>query len=285
MKTLYTAAFIMITVLFALPLAAGGEDIMTCARLHYDNGEYYNAVTETMRYRFLYPDGKYVPAGMLLAGKAYFRGDNYSRSMELLDDCALRYGKTPEGEEALFVGAMARLKQGSPLFALSNFSKYMDVYGDSLYTEKVIFNRCYGAALLNDFEGSLQLVREYREKYPRGEYLEQAGMLEGDVVGEMNRPLKSPLGAVMGSMLVPGFGHFYTGNYRTGFFTLMTNAVFISLIVHGIMTGNIFQWMFFGFVELNFYQYSIIGAMRSVYEYNSRDDFQRRLRMKVSVDF
>ena len=109
--------------------------------------------------------------------------------------------------------------------------------------------------------------------------------LSSDIAAEEARPKKSFALATMGSIVMPGFGYFYTGNYKLGAISLLSNACFIALAVHGVLTGNIFQLMFFGLIELSFYQNSIYGAMRSVAEYNSNERFTRRVRLQMQQHF
>ena len=47
-------------------LYASGKDILKLGKLHIDNGEYYNAITEMMRYQCIFPRGQYYSDSMLL---------------------------------------------------------------------------------------------------------------------------------------------------------------------------------------------------------------------------
>ena len=268
-------------------LAAEGteKETFNLARDFYNQGEYFHSVTELMRYRHLYPRGTYGAESALLLGKAYMRGNDYGRAVEALRYCSGAYRGKPSGEEALYLLGYMRISQGSPLYGMKNFQDYLTNYGEGTYTERVHLYRSYGAALMGDPTGARELVQLYQTMYPQGAYSAKALELDNALIDEINRPKKSATVALLGSLVLPGFGHFYTENYKTGVLALLSNALFISLIAHGVVTDNTFQWAFFSIIELSFYQYSLYGALRDVAEYNSREPFYKGLRLSIEREF
>lgn len=258
---------------------------MDLVRDLYRSGEYHHAVTEVMRYQYLYPRGSFAAEGLLIEGLSYLKGNNYDGASEALGKCSTFYKTKPEGEEALFYLGYMRLQAGSPLYAMRSFKQYLIRYEDSRFTEKVHYYRVFNASYMGDLPGARQMILTYRHLYPKGAYMENLQQVDSSIMAEINRPRKSMLLAVMGSMVFPGFGHFYTGNYRNGFLSLIANAVFISLTVRGVMVNNPYQWGLFGFIELQFYLYSLYGAMRDVNAYNSSNSFYRGLRFMMQQEF
>jgi outer membrane protein assembly factor BamD (BamD/ComL family) len=269
----------------AIQARADEKSLMDCSRHYYLKGEYYNAITEIMRYQCLYPAGTMLPEALLLKGKASYRGDDYSGAIQSLENCYARYQGTPAGEEALYLTGIIQMSGDSAIFAIGTFSMYLDRYGDSMFAEKVRLNQCYAHLLAGEYRKARQRMEEYRKKYPAGDYLLEVDRLAADLDQEESRPEKSLAVAALGSMVLPGFGFFYTGNYATGVFSLLSNACFISLMVDVILIGNMFQWMLFGFLEFSFYQYSVIGGMRSVNEYNRGQDFRKSVRLRIEQRF
>ncbi len=273
-----------------IPVAAAAQETgekqqIDLARSLYHEGEYYHAITETMRYRHLYPRGRFYAAGLLIEGMSYMKGGSYDAATRALSRCSGLFSRTREGEEALFYLGYMRLRAGSPLYALRSFNQYLLRYEDARFTEKVHYYRVYNTALMGDMAGARQMIGLYRNLYPKGAYRENLLQVDRAILEEVNRPRKSMLLAVTGSMILPGFGHFYTGNYRTGFLSLLANATFISLTVMGVMNDNPYQWGLFGFIELQFYLYSLYGAMRDVNEYNRSRPFYRGLRLMMQQEF
>lgn len=265
-------------------LAADEASLIESAMRYYENGEYYNAATEAMRCQYLYPSGTLYPMSLLLQGKALYAGGDYSGALSAIDRCRKDFPSSPAGNEAAYLAGRMRIS-GSAAFALSHYSKYIDFYGDSIFTEKVFRDSCWAALFMGDFPKAKKYSAAYRSKYPQGEYLAAVKELEEEIAAEEKRPTKSMLLAVGGSLIVPGFGYFYTGRFWLGTLSLLTNACLIAIVADGIIRGNIFRWAFFGLLELSFYGYSINGAVKSVQEYNSRDRFVERMKIKFEARF
>lgn len=285
MRRYLKGAVIFYLLLFSLSAAADEKKQIDLARSLYKAGEFHHAVTEVMRYRYLYPGGRFAAESLFVEGMSYLKGSNYDAASLALGKCSMLYRATPEGEEALFYLGYMRLRAGSPLYAMRSFKQYLLRYEDSRFTEKVHYYRVFNAAMMGDLPGARQMILTYRHLYPQGAYGENLQQVDSSILAEVNRPRKSMVLALTGSIILPGFGHFYTGNYRTGFLSLLANAVFISLTVHGVMHNNPYQWGLFGFIELQFYLYSLYGAMRDVNAYNSSTSFYRGLRLMMQQEF
>ncbi len=264
---------------------SGEKELFDLARGFYAGGEYYSAITEVMRYQHLYPSGKYYPASLLLMGKAYYRGENYGLAVQAFTTGFSSYKDTPEGEESLFLLGKVRLLEGSPFFAVKTLQEYRYVYGKGIFDEPAALDLSRAYALIADFDLALEGIKKYREGYPSGKLGDDALALEKIVQDEMNRPQKSILTAMLGSLALPGFGHFYTGNIANGALSLLSNVVLIFLTYDGYRSGNRPQMFFFGLTEFIFYQYSLAGAAYSVQEYNSREPYYKRVRLGITAGF
>jgi len=249
--------------LFKSLLYAEGKDIIDLAAKHYSNGEYYSAVTELLRYQYLYPKGALYPESLLILGKAYFKGNNYNMAVYSMYTCYSDFMNASVGEEALYLLGSMKLLQGSPYFALRNLKEYKASYKNGKYIEETDLNICYASVLINDLKSLNIFIAKYRKNYPEGRYLAELNNLEALVLEEVNRTRKSVWVSVLGSILIPGFGHFYTGNFKLGMLTLFTNALLGFLIYNGYRNDSTFQMILFSVIELSFYQYSIIGGIRS----------------------
>jgi len=276
---------ILATLLLRVPLFSGEADIIDLANKHYSRGDYYSSKTETMRYQALYPKGKFFPNSMVLAGKSCLKGENFACAVHTLYSCYRKYPSVFPGEESLYLLGYLKLQQGSPYYALRRFQEYGYVYPGGFFKERVELNICYAIALTGDLENSINRIKKFNEKYPKSSLKKEAVTLEDGIIRELNRPRKSMLVSVLGSVVIPGFGHFYTGNYSTGFLSFFTNALLVYLIYNGCQSGNMFQTVFFSLAEFSFYQYSIYGAIRDVYDYNSRKNYYRRLKLGLSHQF
>ncbi len=277
--------FFIIIIYFLLPLdnlVSNERKLIKLADNYINNGEYYNAITEIMRYQYLYPEGKDFPHSLLMLGDAYKRGGNYYKSIKSYQNCYDRYKDIREGERALVELGNLRLVKGSSYFAFRSFQEYLYIYKNGLYTEEVDADICFAKALMNDVGGASESINGYKRKYPDGRYQKKVNDLQELIDTTINKPRKSLWVSVMGSIFMPGFGHFYTGKYSLGFLSFFTNAALIYLFYDAVRDDDKFRMIFFGVGEFSFYQYSLYSAISNVYDYNSRDKFYKNVRLYLS---
>jgi hypothetical protein len=278
----------LVVVAGACAMAAAGErEILDTALRLYEGGDYHGAITEALRYQCLYPSGTSYARVMLLMGKAYYRGDNYQAALGVLFSCGRGYPGSPEGEEALYLAGYIQLVKGEPPDAEAARGEYRERYPSGRFMEEVERDGCFAAALTRDTRGSRDGVVSYRDRYPQGKYLADLDRLERAMDDDASRPRRHLWLSVLGSAVIPGFGHFYTGHYATGVLTLFSNALFIFMICNGAMMKNTFQVVFFGLAEAVVYQYNIISSVRVVDEYNGtrEREFFRSVRLGLTATF
>jgi outer membrane protein assembly factor BamD (BamD/ComL family) len=278
--TLYT-----ILTSLTMPLHASEADLIHLAGVHLEHGEYYNAITEIMRYQFLYPGGEFIPRSMLLMSEAYYRGGYPFKAHEILDNCHRTYQDRAEGEEALYRMSLIRMSEGSPFFAHRIQQKYLYLYPQGEFRETISADQCYSLALMGEFEQAKKGIDEYRRLYPGGSAADNLNELAAMIHREEERPQKNIWVSLIGSIFLPGFGHFYTERYALGAFTLGTNAALIYLIYDGIRDGDQFRVLFFSVLEFSFYQYSLFSSIRNVRDYNSREVFCREIQLGLKRRF
>lgn len=283
--------YITIVILLAWPvtqfqaLSAGPGQLIPLAKSQMSKGDYYGAITECMRYRYCYPGGAEYPLSMLIQGEAYYRGGNYAEATRITAECFERYKQRREGEQALINLGHMRLMSGSPFFAFRTYQEYLYLYPGGQFREEATLDMCRAIALEGDLAGARARLDGYARTYPDGRYLENVRELQYLIDSEINRPKKSLAVSILGSLFIPGFGHFYTGRYTTGIFTLASNAALLFLIYDGYRDDNTFRMVFFSLAEISLYQYSLYAAVRNVYEYNSRDEFYRAVRLAIRKNF
>jgi hypothetical protein len=268
-------------------LAAGEVEILETARQYYEGGDYYNAITEVMRYQFLFPAGRGFAQSMLLMGKAYYRGENYKTALGTFYACGRDYAGSPAGEEALYLAGHIQLVKGEPYDSVIAAGEYRTRYPAGRFVEELDRDACFAAALTRDPSGSREGIRAYREKYPQGKYRADLERLENTLSGDAARPRRHLWLSVLGSAIIPGFGHFYTGHYTAGILTLFSNALFIFMICNGAMIKNTYQIVFFSLAEAAVYQYNLFSAVRVIDEYNGKRerDFFKSVRLGMTTSF
>jgi tetratricopeptide (TPR) repeat protein len=279
--------FIVSALIFFIPamICAAGNHLIDTASVYMERGEYYNAITETMRYRYLYPSGEQYGESLIISGKAYYKGGAPGEAVNMFQE-SFRYSPDSyHGQQGLYYLGMVRLVSGSTSFALNNFQEYNYIYRNGYFYEDSLFYLCVVRALSEDYIGAESSIENYIRIFPEGNYREKAENLSLKIKNEREKPWKSPLKAAAASALIPGLGYIYTDNYTLGFISFATNGLFLYLIYDGYKKQNDLQMIFFSLVELSFYNYSIIGSIKSAHDYNSSDSFKKELIMGVKKEF
>ncbi len=285
MKKIVIAAFL---VLVAWSGARAGEkDVRDMALWYYSHGDYYATITEAMRYQCLYPSGPWLGRSVLLMGKAYYRGSNYQAALNLFAACHRGFSGAAEGEEALYRAGFVQLIKGSPLEAVRLHDLYRATYREGAFLEELDRDACVVAVIAGDMPGTMKVIRTYRERYPQGKYRGDVDRIESALIEDSVKPRRHLWLSVLGSAFFPGFGHFYTGNYATGFLTLLTNALCIFMIYNGYRLHDTYQMVFFGLAEAVVYGYNLFSAARVVNEYNAKRDRDlfRRVQLGITASF
>ncbi len=264
---------------------AYADPLLDLAATHYNNKEYYHAITECMRYQYCYPDGSEYPHSLLIMSKAYFKGGNYYRATDLAFDCYQKFSTTPWGEHALYNIATMRLLEGSAFFAYRNFQEYFSMYPDGILKEQAQLNFIYTKAVLHYYSDAEKDLSNFIATSADESLRNEATQFKKTFEDFTKRPKKYVWLSVASSLVVPGFGHFYTGNYSVGILSFVSTAACAALAYRGYTHDNNFQLVFFGLAGFTFYQYSLVSAVINVYEYNSDNQLKEAIKLSVMKRF
>jgi len=222
---------------------------------------------------------------MIIIGKSYYKGGNKERALSVLSECYSRFTDNEAGERALFYSGLIRIDSGSYRYAAKNFQEYNYVYNKGIFYEESIINLSLVYTLAENYDEAEQKLIEYRKLFPEGRLYKKSEELSLRIKEAESRPEKSLLAAGLFSAVIPGSGYFYTGNYMLGLFSFGTNAALIYGIYDGYKKKNQFQMIFFSVIEFSFYNYSLVGSIKSAHEYNEGEDFKRELILGFKSEF
>jgi len=271
--------------LFAMPALSQGSELLGTARLYYENREYYNAITELMRYQFLFPDSPEYGESMVLMGESYYLGGNSSKALSVFSDCYSKFPGSYPAEKALFYSGFIRMKEGSYYYAARMFQQYNYIYRDHDFYEDSVFNLCLLRIFAEEYNDAQSALAEYRKQFPDGKYFKESEYLTERVSDRANRPVKNPWIAGISSALVPGLGYIYTENNLLGIFSMLSNAGFIYLAYDGYRDDNKYKMILFSIIELSFYNWAIVGSIRSAHEYNDNGKFTEEIVLRIKTPF
>ncbi len=268
-----------------LPCFPSGEGLLNLAEYHYNRQEYYNSITESLRYQHLYPEGMLYPRSMLIMGKSYFKGGEKAKALNIFTECYTKYANAEEGETSLFYSGIIRLDTGSYYYAAKNFHEYRYVYNKGIFQEDVLINLSLVYVLAENYDEAQNKLLEYKRTFPEGRLLKKAEELSLLVYEAKQRPEKSLWIAGLSSAVIPGSGYFYTEKYMLGLFSMLTNGALIYGIYDGYKKNDPFQMVFFSVIEFSFYNYSIVGSIKSADEYNDNREFKREAVLSFKTAF
>jgi outer membrane protein assembly factor BamD (BamD/ComL family) len=238
-----------------------------------------------MRYQHLYPDGKLSPQSMLIMGKSWYKGGNKEKAIDVLTECHMRFTNNKEGETALFYTGLIRLESEAYYFAAKNFQEYNYVYNNGIFQEDVLINLSLVYALAENYNEAENRILEYKKIFPDGRLKKKADDLYVLMTEAKTKQKKSLFAAGLSSAIIPGSGYFYTENYMLGIFSLLTNGALIYGIYDGYKKKDQFQMIFFSVIEFSFYNYSIVGSIKSADEYNKDSEFKKEVLMGFKTSF
>ncbi|MGQ9842211.1 MAG: tetratricopeptide repeat protein [Spirochaetota bacterium] len=280
MKTII--AFLVYSII-ASPLSA--DSLIDLSKIFLKNKEYYHAITECMRYQYCYPDGTHYPESMLIMSQAYFLGGNYYRATDIAYQCYQKFSSTPWGQVALYNLATMRLLEGSAFFAYRNFQEYFSMYPEGILKEQAMLNFIYTKAALHYYTEVENDLQEFIASSADESLVSEAIQFAKAFNDYQKRPKKKVWLSVTGSLVFPGFGHFYAGNYSIGILSFISTATCAALAYRGYAHDNNFQLVFFGLAGFTFYQYSLVSAVTNVYEYNTDTQLKESIRLSVLKRF
>lgn len=275
-------AFLVYSII-ASPLSA--DSLIDLSKNFLENKEYYHAITECMRYQYCYPDGVHYPESMLIMSKAYFLGGNYYRATDIAYQCYQKFSATRWGQHALYNLATMRLLGGSAFFAYRNFQEYFSIYPEGILKEQATLNFIYTKAVLHYYTEAENDLQKFIASGADESLLREAKQFAKVFNDYQKRPKKHVWLSVTGSLVFPGFGHFYTGSYSVGILSFISTATCAALAYRGYAHNNNFQLVFFGLAGFTFYQYSLVSAVINVYEYNSDTQLKESIRLSVLKRF
>lgn len=268
-----------------IPGISSEKGLLDLAEYHYNRKEYYNSITESMRYQFLYPDGRLYSQSMLVMGKSYYKGGNNEKALDVLSGCYKRFADDAQGERALFYSGLIRLETGSYYYAAKDFQEYNYVYSKGIFREDALINLSIVYALAENYDDAEKKLQEYKVIFPDGEKKNNVNKISVLVKEARMNPKRNLFVVGISSALIPGSGYFFTEKYMLGIFSFLTNGALIYGIYDGYKKEKKFQMIFFSVLEFSFYNYSVVGSVKSADEYNKTGGLKKEALLGFRTSF
>ena len=233
----------------------------------FEEGHYYQAVTEYGRFIYFNPGHPSVPRARLKTARCYKMGGQYDKAIGLYRELAAVYAGREEGIEAAFqAGDCFRLSEDYEE-ALRAFSRFIEESPSHPLADKARWNMAWTYVWLQDYGSARKELLHLNES---SLYQASSRELMG-ALGEIPYvPRKSPFLSGMLAALVPGAGHLYTGQKKQALFSFVTNALLIFGSYEAFSKELYTAGGFLSLFSINYYSGNIFGAITSAHKFNRR---------------
>lgn len=261
----------------ALPLQAAPpseEDLLRRSGELFQRGQWHEVVTESMRYRYYYPQGNYGRRLTLLEGRAHMAMNDYASALRTVAPVINR----DEYGEARYLLGLFRLHAGSAGFARRDFERYCTEHSSGIYREKAGRYRLYAMALTPDFPVALDEMKALKREDMKFTEWQALAEIRSSIESEIARGQRRRGISFAGSLLLPGFGHAYTGHWGTAILSFVSTVAPAAAGFWSWNRGDLFNSFFFGAMSLYFYQNNLRMSVLRVQEFNSHDRYYKEVR-------
>jgi tetratricopeptide (TPR) repeat protein len=248
------------------------------------DNEYYRAVTEYMKFLYLFPDSERTPYALLQIGMANYQGGEHRQAIEYFARVRATYSSEYFPTAAFYEGVCyEKLKQPDKARDAFDRAFFFDPSTDPAAT--ALIGRSLNRAGQSDTAASRASLQKHLELFPDSERFEGATRSLILLDEFETAPRKSPAMAGTMSAILPGSGHMYAGRYKDGMMSLLINGLFIAGTVAAIDDENYAVAAIVGGVGLPFYLGNIYGAANAANKWNVslRKDLQHN--MAISLDY
>lgn len=246
----------------------------------YQQGDFYRAVGEYQRFRFLFPDDPRAGEGELQIGRCYRLGGDFDKALSFFLALFQREPRRPQGRTAL-VEMIAMLEAQRRYHEAAYWGeRFVALYPDDPEGEAVLVR----LAWLYMDAGDYRQARATLEKIPLGSPRYPAARSLIQVLEE--RPYQAPKSPELAGTLaaiLPGAGHLYLGRPAQAATSFVLNGLFILGAVTAFSHDSPVLGGILLFFELGWYQGGIRSAAAAAREVNAEEE--RRYRQELRRDY
>jgi tetratricopeptide (TPR) repeat protein len=253
----------------ALDQHTGDEDreksLLGFADHLFEQGHYYQAVTEYERFIYCNPGHPSVPRARLQTARCYKMGAQYDKAVDLYRQLAEQYTGRDEGIEAAFqAGECFRLSEDFDQ-ALGEYSRFIRENAAHPLVDKARWNMAWTYIQLEDYASARKELLSLNES---SNYRTPSQELVAALDELPHTRHKSPVIAGVLATLMPGAGHLYTGQKKQALFSFVTNALLIFGSYEAFDKEVYTAGGVLSLFSLNYYSGNIFGAITSAHKFN-----------------
>ncbi|MDO9558306.1 MAG: tetratricopeptide repeat protein [Syntrophales bacterium] len=282
--TLFIMTALCLSLVVAQEASAGQGDrdkLFGFAEALFAERDYYRAITEYKRFKYLYPVDVLVEKSDFRIGECYFKAGRRAEAIDFFNAFMRQYPAGALRPDALYLKGQAEKDQKRYTDAMTTFNELIRTGGVN-YRDRAL----YAQALVLLAQQDWQSARESFATLPQESPLYPSAKLYSDGLGRMDGlPRKSPALAGTLAAVLPGAGHLYAERPRDALVSFLLNGSFIWAAVELFRNNNNVAGGIVAFFELGWYGGNIYSAIGSAHKYNKRieDEYLQGLKDKSGI--
>jgi len=245
----------------------------------YEQGDFYRAVGEYQRFRFLFPDDPRAGEGELQIGRCYRLGGDFDKAFNSF--LALLQGEPRRPEARAALVEMVAMLEAQRRYREAAYwgERFVALYPDDPEREAVLVRLAWLYVDTGDYRQAVATLGKIPPESPR--YVTARSLIQ--VLEE--RPYQAPKSPEVAGTLaavLPGAGHLYVGRPPQAATSFFLNGLFIWGAVAAFTHDSPVLGGILLFFELGWYQGGIRSAAAAAREVNAEDE--RRYRQQLRRD-
>lgn len=275
----------VLTILSAPIIAKAGESdadkLFSFAGALFDESDYYRAIGEFKRFRFLYPVDHRSEEALFKVAESYYKARRWIEGREAFSGFMNAYPVSKLATQALYLKGICEKQAG--------------LYEDALTTFIQIYKNPNGLLRDQAIYQSAQIYIDQRQwikarnlflEMPSYSNLISSARNYAEGLERVDRlPYKSPALAGTLAAILPGAGHLYAERLKDALVSFLLNGAFIWAAVESFHQDQPVLGGILTFFEAGWYAGNIYSAVNSIYKYNQRmqEEYIRKLQSDNAI--
>ncbi len=250
------------------------------AHFLYSDGDFDLSILELKRIQYISADSDKKKHANILLALNYFRLNKLVKARDEIDK-AVGFNEPILSWNSFLLSFFIADQQRSDLWNINNSAKFIDDFSDK--KDYILKLQAYSYIKDGNYIGakaSIVAANSLNSGIDTNnifDFFEYANNISG----------RSPFFAGVLSMLVPGTGYMYCGNYKEGLSALLVNGLLGASIYSLFKNDNVPSGILVSAISVPFYLGNIVGSANSAKLYNNKkkEIMYFELRNKLDIEF
>lgn len=270
-KLLGICCLILFLVTTFFPLSAlhasslGPEKELGWIEYLFNEERFEQTINEGLRFIYVHPTSPLTDQVRMIMGKSFLKTDDVEKAIETFEGLTAGGGRKEVREQAELWLCNSLLKKGNHQGMRNRCDAFLARYPDSPLRERAHFQK--GWSYLEEWQWA-GAEEAFRAIDPNSDLFPPSQEIVKGIHELRDQKGKSPLGAGILSLFLPGAGYVYVGRWQTGIAAFIVNGLFIGATIEAFDNDLPILGSIIGMVELGWYSGTIYGSVSGAKRYN-----------------